>query len=101
MTIVVGHRPGTPQGGRFAPRATLVGCDFPLCDKAIHFPVNLQSSNAQCIRDTIRFMEAHNRKQQIQGWLVDTTVDPAKFFCSRHADSPTVGTVILQPKRDT
>ncbi|AET09752.1 hypothetical protein [Gordonia phage GTE5] len=101
MTIVVGHRPGTAQGGKFAPRATLVGCDFPLCDKAIHFPVNLQSSKSQCIRDTIRFMEAHDRQATIAGWTVDTTVDPAKFFCSAHADKPKLGTVILQPKRDT
>ncbi|AYB69147.1 hypothetical protein SEA_ARTI_14 [Gordonia phage Arti] len=88
MTIAVGHRPGTPQGGKFAPRATLVGCDFPLCDKALTFPVNLQSSNAQCIRDTIRFMKAKDRGPEISGWTVDDTVDPAKFFCSRHADQP-------------
>ncbi|WNM66054.1 hypothetical protein SEA_WHEEZY_14 [Gordonia phage Wheezy] len=88
MTIAVGYRPGTPQGGKFAPRATIVGCDFPLCDKAIHFPVNLQSSNAQCIRDTIRFMKAKDRGPEISGWTVDTAVDPAKFFCSRHADQP-------------
>ncbi|AKJ72346.1 hypothetical protein AU099_gp03 [Gordonia phage GTE8] len=86
MTITVGHRPGTPQGGKFAPRATLVGCDFPLCDKALAFPVNLQSSDAQCIRDTIRFIKVKAGGPEVSRWVVDTTVDPAKFFCGRHAD---------------
>ncbi|ATS93098.1 hypothetical protein SEA_PATIO_16 [Gordonia phage Patio] len=97
MTIAVGRRPGAAQGGQFAPRATLVGCDFPLCDKAIHFPVNMQSSSAQCVRDTIRFMQRYDRDPKISGWTVDTTVDPAKFFCSRHADMPKrpTGTLIL------
>ncbi|AXQ61333.1 hypothetical protein SEA_MARIETTA_13 [Gordonia phage Marietta] len=101
MSIAVGHRPGAQSGGMLAPRATLVGCDYPLCDKAIHFPVDLQASKAQCIRDTIRFMKKHDRRPEIAGWTVDTTVDPPKFFCSNHADKPKVGTITLNQNRDS
>ena len=96
MTIRVGYRPGTVQGGTYAPRATLVGCDQPMCDRALHFPVNLQSSDAQCIRDTIRFIEAHKKQEQVQGWTVDTSVSPTKFFCRKHADNHQLGTIILK-----
>lgn len=99
MTIRVGHRPGTAQGGTYAPRATLVGCDQPLCDRALHFPVNLQSSDAQCIRDTVRYMKRNDKTPEINGWTVDTSVDPAKFFCSKHAENHRLGTVLLLPKR--
>lgn len=96
MTIRVGYRPGTPQGGNYAPRAALVGCDQPLCDKALHFPVDLQSSDAACVRATIRFMEAHKGQAEIQGWTVDTSVSPTKFFCRKHADNHVLGTIILK-----
>lgn len=96
MTIRVGYRPGTAQGGTYAPRATLVGCDQPLCDKALHFPVDLQSSDASCIRATIKFMEEHKGQPQISGWTVDTSVSPTKFFCSKHAENHVLGTIILK-----
>lgn len=77
-------------------RASLVGCDQPLCEKALTFPVNLQSTDSQCIRDTIRFMEAHKGSEKIQGWTVDTSVSPTKFFCRQHAEDHVLGTIILK-----
>ena len=96
MTIRVGYRPGTPQGGSYAPRATLVGCDQPFCDKALHFPVDLQSSDAACIRATIRFLEINKGKEKVSGWVVDTSVSPTKFFCRNHAENHQLGTIILK-----
>ena len=96
MGMKVGRRPG--GGGEsmgLAERAVVIGCDQPFCEKGLTFPVNLQSTDSQCIRDAKRFFSENNRGPQVSGWYIDTSVDPAKFFCSRHADIRRLGTVIL------
>ncbi|AXH49744.1 hypothetical protein KNU02_gp18 [Gordonia phage Pleakley] len=93
----VGYRPsGGGESIGLPKRAVLVACDQPLCERALTFPVNLQSTDSQCIRDTIRFMEAHKGQDQVSGWIVDTTVSPTKFFCKHHAENPVLGTIILK-----
>lgn len=76
MTIAVGRRP-SPIVGKPAIRAALVGCDFPLCEKALEFPVNLQATDTQCKNDTIRYM----MRKPPHGWHTDGR----KFYCSTHA----------------
>lgn len=97
MGVKVGYR---PQGGGesigLPKRAVLVACDQPFCEKALTFPVNLQSTDSQCVRDTIRYMKAHHGKHNVSGWHVDTSVEPTKFFCKNHAKDPYLGTIILK-----
>ena len=80
MTLVVAHRPSPLAVGirSLGKRASLVGCDYPLCQKALEFPVNLQSSSEQCRNDTIRYMI----RRRPRGWFTDGRV----FFCREHAD---------------
>lgn len=61
-------------------RASLVSCDFPLCDKALEFPVNLQSSDHQCKRDTIRYLDVKHP----HGW--HTAERGSLFFCRTHSE---------------
>ena len=61
-------------------RAALVGCDFPACDKAMEFPVNLQSSSHQCQRDTIKYIEV----RKPHGWRV--VERGTLFYCRAHAE---------------
>lgn len=84
MPIVIGLRPDVNNGGAFPPRAALIGCDSPLCDKGMYIGVNMQSTETQCLRDTIRYMT----KEKPNGWTVDTTVDPIRVFCGQHSVGP-------------
>jgi hypothetical protein len=74
--IRVGFRP-SPLVNVLPKRATLVGCDFPLCEKALEFPVNLQATDTQCKNDTIRYL----RRAKPHGWHTDGR----KFYCQAHA----------------
>lgn len=84
MPIVIGLRPDVKNGGVYPPRAALIGCDSALCPNGMYIGVNMQSTEAQCLRDTIRYLE----KVKPKGWTVDTTVDPAKVFCGQHSEGP-------------
>lgn len=84
MPIKIGIRPDVKNGGVFPPRAALIGCDSALCDKGMYIGVNMQSTEAQCLRDVTRYM-ASNKPN---GWTVDTTVDPVKVFCAHHSTTP-------------
>ncbi|WNY15117.1 hypothetical protein SEA_MACGULLY_12 [Rhodococcus phage MacGully] len=75
--IKVGRRP-SPIVGQPAKRASLVGCDFPFCDKALEFPVNLHATDAKCKNDTIRYM----KKNRPNGWFTDGKL----FYCKHHAE---------------
>lgn len=73
--IKVGFRPtGLVLG--VGKRAAAVGCDFPLCEKALEFPVNLQATDTQCINDTIRYM----KRAKPHGWFTNGR----QFFCPNH-----------------
>jgi len=74
--IKVGFRP-SPLTKVLPKRATLVGCDFPLCEKALEFPVNLQATDTQCKNDTIRYL----MRAKPHGWHTDGR----KFYCQDHA----------------
>lgn len=84
MPIKIGHRPDVKNGGQYPPRAALIGCDSALCDKGMYIGVNTESTVAQCLRDTIRYLIA----KKPNGWTVDATVDPVKVFCGHHSKSP-------------
>lgn len=84
MPIKVARRPGAENGGTYPPRAALIGCDSALCDRAMYIGVNLQSTDTQCVRDTITYLG----KNKPNGWTVDNTVDPAKVFCPTHSQGP-------------
>lgn len=74
--IKVGHRPSGLIGG-IGKRAAAVGCDYPFCEKALEFPVDLQSTDEKCKRDTIRYM----MRKSPHGWHTDGR----KFYCKAHA----------------
>ena len=84
MPIKIGIRPDVKNGGVYPPRAALIGCDSALCDQGLNIGVNMESTETQCLRDTIRYMA----KEKPKGWTVDTTVDPVKVFCSKHSKGP-------------
>ncbi len=82
MTMVVALRPSPFATGERAlgDRAVLVGCDYPLCTRALKLPVNLQSSDNQCLRDALRYL--HTKRPN--GWYADTR--GTIFYCGPHAD---------------
>lgn len=82
MTVQVAVRLEQVRGAQpVKKRAVLVGCDAPLCEKALEVPVNLQASNAQCINDTIRMLT----KKSPNGWTVSVRKAAApKFWCAAH-----------------
>lgn len=76
MTIRIGRRPSILVGG-LPSRRSLVGCDFPLCEKALEFPVDLQSTDDKCRIDTIRYIMRASPN--------DWHTDGRKFYCGTHA----------------
>lgn len=77
--IKVAGRIVTEEGKSRRLRASLVSCDFAGCDKALELPVNLQSSENQCIRDTIRYID----REHPHGWVTDAR--GSYWYCSAHA----------------
>lgn len=81
MTIQIGRRVVREEGKpERILRAALVGCDFPLCDRALELPVNLQSSSNQCRRDTIRYID----REHPHGW--NTAQRGTLFYCRKHSE---------------
>lgn len=74
--IKIGMRPSPLIGGT-GTRAALVGCDFPMCEKALEFPVNLHATESKCKNDTIRYM----KKNRPHGWATNGQ----QFLCRHHA----------------
>lgn len=79
ITVAFRPSPFTTGEKSLGKRASLVVCDFTGCDKALEFPVNLQSSDYQCKRDTIRYMF----RKQPHGWRCDER--GTYFYCRKHA----------------
>lgn len=80
MTIRVGFRPSLKVNGP-SKRAVLIGCDAPLCEKALEVPVNLHATHSRCVNDAIRYLN----KKAPNGWTVSHGVaDQPLFWCGAH-----------------